>query len=382
MEKKFLSLFIIFFSFSLIFFIIFKNQNKIFKKFDDKNYEKKYYQSQWINPNSKNPISDEDLYAYAGFKYIKGTNPFLINPEAPPLGKYIIGVSIILFKNHRILSLCFAFFSLLLSFFVTYQMSSSFFASSLVIFLTAINSLFQDQLIHSGQLEIYQYFFAIVFVIFFNFYLKNKKIRYLFLSGITLGAFISIKFFFFHFLLFNFWLILFFFFIAKKFKINFVIKTYIFLNIIALATFTLTYWRFFLLGGTIKQFLGAQKWIFLFYQQSKIDNIKILGSYLGLIFINRWRYWSNNYPFIQYENWSAIWPLVFIFGSYSIYHFFKQKSFKKNQTSFYPYILLSFFLASNIFLFFTPIYPRYLLSLFLPLNIFFAINIDKLIKMK
>src|SRR3990167_1849764 len=107
-----LSLLLLILSFFYLFSVILQNKKLYTEKFDPKLYEKKYYQSQWVVPNSKNIISDEDLFTYAGYKYIKGLNPILINPETPHLGKYLIGLSIVLFNNQRVMSLFIALFSL------------------------------------------------------------------------------------------------------------------------------------------------------------------------------------------------------------------------------------------------------------------------------
>ncbi|MGB9707273.1 MAG: hypothetical protein ACPL1D_00770 [Microgenomates group bacterium] len=381
MNHKIISFLITFISIIILILVIYGNKNTIFKKFDPLFFEKKYFQSQWVIPQSKTPISDEDLYAYAGYKYIKGENPILINPEAPPLGKYIIGLSILLFQNYHLVAIFFALFSLFLIFIVTFQINRSYISSSLSVFITTINTIFLDQIIHSGQLEIYQLFFILLFILFFSIYLNNKKILFFIFSGLSFGAFISIKFFFYHYVLFNFWLIFFLFvFLQKKsFSLIKILKILLFLNLIALLIFIATYFRFFTSGANIRDFLGTQKWIFLFYQQSKIDHLKIIGSYLGLIFFNKWRYWSEDYPFIKYENWSIIWPSVFIFGLLSLYKL-KNKSEKLQIEGYFTFnLLFSFFIIYNFFLFFTPLYPRYLLLLFFPLNIFSGLYFEKLI---
>lgn len=381
MKTRFFSFLIILISIFILIIVLYENKKTIFVKFDPLISQKKYLQSQWVIPHSKNPISDEDLYAYAGYKYIKGENPILINPEVPPLGKYIIGLSILMFKNYHILAIIFAFLSLILIFIITFKIGNSYLSSSLSVFLTVINTIFLDQITHSGQLEIYQLFFLLLFILFISYYFKNKNFLFLLFSGISIGAFLSIKFFLYHFALFNFWLILFFLLakIGKKLEFKQILNIFLVLNSVALLTFTATYFRFFYLGGRIRDFLGTQKWIFLFYQQSKINQLKIIGSYLSLIFLNQWRYWSEGYPFLKYENWSIIWPLIFIFGSFSIYEVIKMRKKLQIKNYFILILLFSFFIVYNFFLFFTPLYPRYLLLLFFPLNIFSSIYLEKLI---
>ena len=62
--------------------------------FDPIYWENTYYESQWNVPNSKRGIGDDGLYRYVGYRLVNnGENPFNINYEVPPLGKYTYGLS-------------------------------------------------------------------------------------------------------------------------------------------------------------------------------------------------------------------------------------------------------------------------------------------------
>lgn len=370
-----LSTFLVSISISYLFFVVFQNRYFFNAPFNFKVYEKKYNQSQWVIPNSKNPISDEDLYTYAGYKYIKGLNPILLNPEAPPLGKYLIGLSILLFNNQRVVSLIISIFSLLLIFLLIYINISSIAAASLAVFFTSINTLFADQFIHSPQLDIFQLFFLLLFSLFFTIFQKLKNYKYLFFAGFFFGGFISIKFFLMYFSLINASLIIYYFF--KKQTIKKALTQIVIINGIGLIIYVLTYFRYFILGGTIRSFLGTQKWIVLFYSSSQIDITKLLGNYLSLIFFNRWRFWIEGYPTIHYQYWSMLWPIIFVLGLFSVYKLIKDKKTVKNNLVFF---IVSFILVYNILLFITPVYPRYLLLLFVPLNILIAIYFGRIFR--
>ena len=363
-----ISIVIIFISLLYIFFILTKNRKLYTTSFNPKLYEKKFNQSQWVIPESKNVISDEDLYAYSGYKYIQGLNPILISPEVPPLGKYIIGGSILAFQNQRIASVIAAVLSLVVIAYVVYFFSESVLATSIAVALTVFNTLFIDQIIHAPQLDIFQLLFIILFLLFFLKYQKSKSPFFLLLAGLSAGSFLSIKFFVINYLLINTILLLFYFF--KKLAIKKILFEMIIFNIISLATFIFTYGIYFLQGGSLRSFLGVQKWIFLFYNSSQIDKIRLLGSYINLIFFNRWRFWSEGYPIIHYQYWSFLWPLVFIFGIFSGFLLLKARQKVKNDLVLF---LTSFVFCYNIILFITPIFPRYLLLLFIPLNILIAL---------
>ncbi len=51
--------------------------------------------SQWAIPFSTRSISDNQLYAIAAYTLGQGVHPFLINPEVPPLGKYLYTAAIL-----------------------------------------------------------------------------------------------------------------------------------------------------------------------------------------------------------------------------------------------------------------------------------------------
>lgn len=61
---------------------------------------------------SKRIIGDDGLFSYVGYNLAKGADPSLINPETQPVGKYLIGFSILFFKNSSFYSLIFGFLSL------------------------------------------------------------------------------------------------------------------------------------------------------------------------------------------------------------------------------------------------------------------------------
>lgn len=411
----FLSLFIILISISYLSFIIAENKILYIEKFDAKKYKKIYENSQWMKaePKVKNEwaiklgytgwdnyidetqgkdeklnslipvkgISDEDLYSYSGYEYIKGKNPILLNPEAPPLGKYLIGLSIILFNNQRVISVITAFLCLLLIFTLTKKITHSNLFSSIAVLLTTTNTLFTDQIIHTPQLELFQLFFILLFIFIFSIFKEKNKYQFLILSGIILGFSLSIKVFFLNYILVNSWLLTYYFLrcLLKREKIQTAIKEILFLNIITLFSFTLTYIMYFVHDGTLRSFLGTQKWIFHFYQQSSINTGKLLGSYLNLILFNKWKVWSEGYPIVQYEHWSFFWPITFITGLASCFFLGLSRKVKKNNLTL---ILISFIVVYSAFLFIVPIFPRYLLLLFIPLNILIAVLLNKLITIK
>jgi len=364
---------ILFFFFSCIYLLYFINNNKnLFQEVVNKErYKEKFDQSQWIITNkNKNVISDADLYTHIGIEYIKGVDPTTQNFEIPPLGKYLIGSSVVIFFNQRIFSLIFALFCLLLIFYLVYINTHSIFPSLLATSLTMTSWFFLDQIVNAPQMEIFQLFFLLCLFLFFSLYEKKTKKRYLILAGLSAGGFLSIKFFFVHYFLL---MIMFtsYYFISKK-KLRKILIDLSVINLFIFLIYVGYYYRFFLLGESVIEFLQIQKWIIGFYLKSGIETAKIFAGYLPLIYANRWQFWSKGYPIIHYDYWSITWPIIHSAGIMSLIFLYTKKYMQKNP--FYK-LLAIFIIIYSIFLLFTPIWPRYLLLLFVPLQMVISLFI-------
>lgn len=75
----------------------------------------KYANSQYVLGESGEKIDDATLYLYAGMAYVRGEDPTTINFEHPPLGKYLFGLSWLLFNNPLTLNIA-VFLAILLVF--------------------------------------------------------------------------------------------------------------------------------------------------------------------------------------------------------------------------------------------------------------------------
>lgn len=64
----------------------------ITKPFDASYWKDRYDHSQWSMPVSKRIIGDDGLYLWAGYDLTHGGSILHVNPEVPPLGKYLIGI--------------------------------------------------------------------------------------------------------------------------------------------------------------------------------------------------------------------------------------------------------------------------------------------------
>lgn len=358
-----------------IIFPLVKNWGRFSEKFNPKLYEKKYNKSQYVIPQSKNSISDEELYSYAGYRYATGMNPVLINSDHPPLGKYFIGWITLLTGNQRVVSLLFGFANAVILSVIIYNFTSSLLLVSFGLLLLSFDSMFIDQIIYSPILDLFQVFFILLYFNFYLFWINKKKFIYLILSGLSLGALSSIKMYFPAILAFMV-TVLFTLISKKNLKTVFLFALTVFP--IALFTYMSTYIVFFMQGNTIRSFFGAQKWIFLYWKDNSVNSSKNWGSLYPFVLFNQWRVWWGSTPYIQYTNWSILWPVVFISGiAGSIYGILQMIKPHKNKLTLAIGLFSLWTISVLTYLSFTPISPRYLLMLFIPIYILILLVIKK-----
>jgi len=383
-------------SFFYFAYIVFSHSSVLFKKYNPLAAEKIYGQSQWQQSQNISPIkeldawalkngftgwqnyqdetgnqkiaesqkmkilksiqdkgvSDSFLYSYVGYKYITGTNPSLLNPEHPPLAKYLIGKSILVFGNEHVMGIIIAFFVLLLVGAVSYQIRKSFFYVGISMLLTSLFPLFTDQLTHGPQLELYQLFFFLLVVHFLLMAMKKKKMLFFILVGISFGMLLSTKTLLPFLCLFSVWLII---------SLWGRWQELILLFCVGALVFCATYFSYFLQGGTLHSFLGVQKYIVTYYGNSHIPLLEFAGNYLRLIFTGSWKFWDSARSVSFYSEWNILWPMIFIKGMYGL---------KKQLATYkHAHLLISFIVLYNLFVFIVPIFPRYLLLLYIPLII-------------
>ena len=344
-----------------------QNLGKFTESFNPKLYEKKYNNSQYVIPQSKNPISDEELLSYAGYRYATGTNPILINSDHPPLGKYIIGWFTLLTGNNRLVSAFFAFGNLVLIFSIIYFLTKSTLLSSFGILLVSFDSMFVDQIIHSPILDIIQVFFLLFYLLFLIFWIKREQLWKVIVMGLALGAMSSTKLYFPVFVVLAatfITLIL----LKKSLK-----KIIILISSLAFITgliYTISYLSFFMHGNSLRSFLGTQKWIFLFWKNNSVQSSKFIGDALTLILFNQWKVWWGTKTYIQFELWNILWPIFFITGiTSSVYVLINTFKIKHNLLFQSTILMAVWIFLSTAYLSLLPISPRYLMILYLPIYI-------------
>ncbi|MCL4374662.1 glycosyltransferase family 39 protein [Patescibacteria group bacterium] len=350
-----------------------RNWSRFTEKFDPKLYEKKYNQSQYVIPQSKTPISDEELLSYAGYQYVHGINPVLINSDHPPLGKYLIGWFTVIFHNNRVVSLFFAVANAAIIALLIYYLTRSWVSAAIGLLFLSWDTMFIDQIIYSPILDIIQVFFLLSYCLVLLIWHETRQRRWLLLAGVMLGCVASVKLYFPALILIG---VTGLFLLIKKSGLKAGIQSVAAIGLITGVVYTLTYWSFFSHGNNLRNFFGTQKWIFLFWQNNAIDRSRIFANAIPLILFNRWRVWWGDQTYVTFVRWSVVWPLTFVAGFAGIYGLLVAKKNPLPKRLGNGALFLSlwsvFYLTYSCFI---PFSPRYLLLLFLPLYIIITLFI-------
>lgn len=262
-----------------------------------KNLENMFNHSQYRLKNPTSLIPDETVFTYAASAYIRGTDPILINSEHTPLGKYFIGLSIVLFRNDRTIMIFFAALTLFSIWLISKMVLGDTIAALVPVGVFAFEQLFMDQLRYVPLQDIIQLPF--IFFALTAFLVENKKRRY-FWTAILLGFVMAIKTIVPAILLVGVFIV---FYILRK-RIREMVRLFLWLPL-SLIVFLLAYTRTFMSGYSIGEFIGFQKWIFL-YQKSKL---LFPFSAWRLVYFNQWQAWWGDFSILKADDWRVTWAI-------------------------------------------------------------------------
>lgn len=331
---------------------IFEYREEYLTKFDSIYWQNRYLKSQWVDPQSKEPIGDDGLYAYAGWAYIKGADPTTINAEMPPLGKYLIGLSIIIFQNQNFFSLLTGILVLYCFYKLNFLILKNNFWALLAVVLFSLEPLFYQQLRAPYLDTLYLLFLLFVFY----FLLKEK----FFLLAISLGLMAATKNTVSTFILVSSTCGLYLFIRQRKNFAPFLVSLPL-----SIMVLFLTYSRYFLLGHGFREFLGVQKWILNFYVVGAKGTV---GMVFAMLLLNKWSTWWNG--IIKISEWQITWPILLIAGIWSLVSSILKR--KGDRLS----LIVIWLVIYLIFLSFIPVWPRYFL-LIIPFMYLLAIDLAR-----
>lgn len=140
--------------------------------------------------NTADFVSDAELYAISGWSYIHGLSPNMINPEHPPLAKYFIGLSEIIFTNPSTMSFIFSILTIIIVYLISREILGDSLFALIPPFMLVFDKLFYEFSLIS-MLDIYVTFFVALSTFFFIKGLMNSK--FFILSSITFGLAMATK---------------------------------------------------------------------------------------------------------------------------------------------------------------------------------------------
>ena len=184
--------------FSGIVRIIYSERATFAQKYDEIYWKDRFEHSQWALPLSKRIIGDDGLYAYIGYRLIRGDGLDGFDAEVPPLGKYFIGLSILIFDNPYYYALFFGLGSLYIFYLIAKRALNNSVGAYFAVALLSLDPLFFSQFWKSA-LDICQLFFLLAHVLLFINFVNSKDnnrkkyILYALACGFSLGLFSQVK---------------------------------------------------------------------------------------------------------------------------------------------------------------------------------------------
>lgn len=303
----------------------------------DDNYYEEHKDEPFV-PYKEEPIGDDGLYVYAGWEYIHGLDPTMFNAEIPPLGKYLIGLTTLLFGNQNIFALVSGIVVLISFFFLNKIIFKDNFLALLPVALLSFDPLFYTQLRATFLDLLYLGFLLLTFI----FFLKER----FFIAAIFLGAMMATKASASTFAIVA--LSMFVYLIYMKHTEQ--IKKFVISLSVSIGVFLLTYSVYFFKGHNLIEFLGVQKWILNFYTGGAKGDPT---TALQMLVTGNWPTWWGEVQ--RVPEWSILWPIALFACAYYLYKVVLKRKL-------YSSVLLLFWIIIYlVFLAFVPVWSRYLL---------------------
>ena len=123
----------------------------------------------------ENFVSDADIYALAGWLYMHGVPPSEFNFEHPPLGKFFIGISEVMFHSPTTMSAFFGLSILLVVYLISIKLIGKTVFALIPVYILSLEKLFLSAA-QTSTLDIYSAFFISLSVLMFLYAVKNPKL--------------------------------------------------------------------------------------------------------------------------------------------------------------------------------------------------------------
>lgn len=327
----------------------FKNWRVFTDKYDIAYWQKEFSFSQVAKSRPEHFFSDYEVYSIVGYKYWLGQNPMKMHPEVPPLGKYLVGLGIVLFGNNSIMSFILGILCLVFIFFLAHDVTGSSQVGLLSVFLLLIDPLFMEHFT-TANIDIPQLLFLLV-----SLWAFNRK-NYI-LASINMGLMMGTKFYMNGLVLMGVYFL--YLLIMQEFK-PFIL--YVLSLPFLVMSYLMTYSYSFYLGTGLLEFIRFQRWLGDWWA----GNARVpWGGILEIIFLGKWHTWWDGSKYIPVPNWSILWPITIGGGLLGI-----------NKRTLLLWLWVIVYVG---FLTLTSPFPRYLVAI-LPFATILALNALKSIR--
>lgn len=282
-------------------------------------FKNSYDHSQYVQKKNPEIIPDEIFESFAAGTFIRGLNPILIVHDQPPLGRYIIGFSILLFNNQNTIVILLLFSAGLGVFLIGHIVLKNALLALIPLGIFINEPLFLNKLIFTPLLEPIQLPFIIFTLYFFLRSITSKRYFWWYIAtGIMLGFVISTRFFILGLVEY----IAMFFYLLLHFKVS--KRTILFLFVVPLSLVILlaSYIKTFQSGYSFIQVLGIQKYILAYHKSKFIEAF----SFWDLLFFNRWHTWWGDKLIISDIHWMITWPIAYGLTLLSCFTIVRKKS--------------------------------------------------------
>lgn len=263
-----------------------------------------YYSSQYTVKKDPVIVTDEAIESFLAGAFLKGANPIMFIHDHPPLGKYIIGLSIFIFDNENTIIIPLYLLSILCVFLIGKETLKNTLAALVPTALFSNEPLMYSKLLITPVPELVQLPFILFSIYFFVRFTQGKHIyRWAILASLSLGSVISIRFFILGVVL----LFSQFAFLILKRNVK-LMTTYIFFLPFSLFVLEASYLKTIIASGSVVKPIAVQKYI-LSYHSSKFTQ---LFTVWDLLLFNRWHTWWGDRSIATDPNWLITWPLSVI----------------------------------------------------------------------
>lgn len=362
---------------------VFENYGKFFGRgYQEqyKAYEKAYYNSQYANPEANGFIPDEVFEEFAAGAFLRGMNPIHIVHDHPPLGRYILSLSILLFDNAKTIVIIALLISYLGIFLISKLIVKNFILSLIPLALFVNEPLNLNKLSYAPLPEPVQLPFIVfaIYVFLLSLKQKDKRIYYI-LTALLIGFVISIRFFVTG-VLIALCMILFIILFKRSIKKAFNFAFYLPLSLIILI---LSYTQTIKSGYTIIETLGIQKYILTYHKSAFVNAF----SFWDLIIFNRWHTWWGQKEILSDPHWILFWPISIFINAFALFFaLIKRISYSPEEKFLYIWVILYTLMLSTGYTstrYFLPLLPfLYILAVSSAIKIYLLVKNASIYKIK